>query len=77
MNFIVENWRSGWRWISTNCFFAIAAFHAGMAFALTPEQQIEFLRNHGCIVNYATATVAIIGFFGRFVSQGAITEQKP
>jgi hypothetical protein len=71
---IVANWRNWWRWISTQCFLAIAAGHAAIAFALTPAQQADLLMQHGTLISRITLALAFLGFFGRFVNQ---TPQPP
>jgi hypothetical protein len=74
MNFIVANWRNWWTWISQQCFIAIAAGHAAIAFAMSPEQQAALLMQHGTWISRATLALAFFGFFGRFVNQ---TPQPP
>ena len=66
---IVANWRRWWTWISQQCFIAIAAGHAAIAFVLSPEQQGQLLAQHGTLVSRATLLLAFLGFFGRFVNQ--------
>jgi hypothetical protein len=69
MNFIVANWRNWWTWISQQCFIAIAAGHAAIAFAMSPEQQAALLMQHGTWISRVTLALAFLGFFGRFVNQ--------
>lgn len=66
---IVENYKSWWRWISSQCFIAIAAGHAAIAFAMSPEQQAALLIAHGTAISRVTLALAFLGFFGRFVNQ--------
>jgi hypothetical protein len=78
---LIENWKAGWRWISSQCFIAIAAGHAAIAFAMSPEQQAALLIAHGTLISRVTLGIAFLGFFGRFVNQTSPpaggTEQKP
>lgn len=66
---IVENWKTAWRWISLQCFTVIAAGHAAIAFAMSPEQQAALLIAHGTLISRITLAFAFLGFFGRFINQ--------
>lgn len=69
MHFIVDNWRSWWTWISQQCFIAIAAFHAAIAFAMSPADEAALYAAHGTLISRVTMGLAFLGFFGRFVNQ--------
>jgi hypothetical protein len=65
---IVANWRNCWKWVSQQCFSAIAAGHMALALLPADEQRAIYLQ-HAALISYTTVGVAFLGFFGRLVNQ--------
>ena len=61
--FLVENWRSGWKWISNIALTAIVAVNA----APIPMEIIAALPNDA--QTKVTIALGIIGVLGRFINQ--------
>ncbi|KCX14473.1 hypothetical protein QWI44_12950 [Acinetobacter pittii] len=68
---IVENWRSGWLWLS-NWFFALIAYI--QLYGVPPELiQLFPLATQKDV----TATLAVLGFFTRFIDQNRAKPLPP
>ncbi|WP_290008306.1 hypothetical protein [Acinetobacter pittii] len=63
---IVENWRSGWLWLS-NWFFALIAY---IQIYGVPPELIQLLPI--ATQKDVTATLAVLGFFARFLDQNRV-----
>lgn len=68
---IVENWRSGWLWLS-NWFFALIAY---IQLYGVPPELIQLLPL--ATQKDVTATLAVLGFFTRFIDQNRAKPLPP
>lgn len=68
---IVENWRSGWLWLS-NWFFALIAY---IQIYGVPPELIQLLPI--ATQKDVTATLAVLGFFARFLDQNRAKPLPP
>lgn len=65
--FLVENWKQGWKWLSTQALMAIALTQA-IYLSLPPEVIAQLPHN---IQYAATLVIAISGAIGRFKNQSS------
>lgn len=68
---IVENWRSGWLWLS-NWFVALIAY---VQFYGVPTELIQLLPM--ATQQRVTATLAVLAFIGRFIDQNRAKPLPP
>ncbi|MDX8223386.1 hypothetical protein [Acinetobacter pittii] len=68
---IVENWRSGWLWLS-NWFFALIAY---IQIYGVPTELIQLLPV--ATQKDVTATLAVLGFITRFIDQNRAKPLQP
>ena len=76
---LISNWKDCWKWISTQCFAAIAAGQSTYALyvmTLDKTEQIAFITTYGHYIALATIALAFFGAFGRNINQTSL-ENKP
>lgn len=63
---LVENWKQGWKWISTNAMaINMMLLSSWMAMPDTFQQAMPVE-----VLLYIAITLLVLGFIGRFVDQG-------
>lgn len=62
---LVEDWRNGMRWISTQCFIAVGIIQS--LWKVTPDDMKASVPSD--LVFYLTIAILALGFVGRFIDQ--------
>lgn len=76
MNFI-DNWKSAWKFISIQCFAAIAAGHGAVGIADLFGVKGDFYATYGHEISTATIILAFLGGFGVLTQQDSLPDWLP
>ncbi len=63
---LVDDWKDGWKWISTNC-MVIAATVQGVWASLADDMRASIPQG---TVAYLTIAILVLGVAGRLIKQG-------
>ena len=76
MNFI-DRWKQAWKFISVQCFAAIAAGQAAVGAVAVLGIKSDIYTQHGTLIGTVTIALAFFGAFGALIQQDTLPDWVP